>query len=184
MKMQIREMLETDWPDAGRIYQEGMDTGLATFQTECPSWAVWDASHLKACRLVATVEGQVAGWAALTAVSSRCVYAGVAEVSVYVGEAYRGAGVGKALLTELIRRSEESGFWTLQSGIMAENAASVRLHQSCGFRTVGYREKIGQDRYGCWRNTLLMERRSQNDRFGGECGSACACGKQAASTAQ
>jgi len=159
-------MLEADWPDVSRIYQEGIDTGLATFQTECPDWETWDASHLKVCRFVATIEGKIAGWAALTAVSSRCVYAGVAEVSVYIGESYRGTGAGKALLTEMIRCSEESGFWTLQSGIMQENAASVRLHESCGFRTVGYREKIGQDRLGRWRNTVLMERRSQSDPAG------------------
>jgi len=162
MEYQIREMLESDWPLVSKIYREGMETNLATFQTECPAWESWDASHLKTCRLVITAQGGVIGWAALTAVSGRCVYAGVAEVSIYVDQAHRGAGVGKALLAELILRSEQSGFWTLQSGIMQENAASVRLHESCGFRMVGYREKIGQDRFGCWRNTVLMERRSQN----------------------
>lgn len=182
MKYQIREMLEADWPEVSKIYREGLATNLATFQTECPDWETWNASHLKVCRFVAAIEGKVAGWVALTAVSSRCVYAGVAEVSVYIGESYRGTGAGKALLTEMIRRSEESGFWTLQSGIMQENVASVRLHESCGFRMVGYREKIAQDRFGRWRNTVLMERRSESDRFG--CGSKCACGGKETSAAQ
>ncbi len=176
MELQVREMLEGDWPDVSRIYQEGMDTGLATFQTECPDWEAWNASHLKACRLVITDKGEIAGWAALSAVSSRCVYAGVAEISIYIGAKYRGRGAGKALLTEIIRRSEEDGFWTLQSGIMQDNAASIRLHESCGFRLVGYRERIGRDRSGLWRNTVLMERRSGSERFGCGCGSACGCG--------
>ena len=169
---QIRPMLDSDWPAVRRIYREGIDTNLATFQSECPTWEEWDASHLKDCRLVITEAGRVLGWAALTAVSGRCVYAGVAEVSIYIAQDHRGQGAGKALLLELIRFSEKSGFWTLQSGIMQNNAASIRLHESCGFRMVGYREKIGRDRFGTWRNTVLMEKRSASDRFDG----ACACG--------
>ncbi|MEA4946103.1 MAG: N-acetyltransferase family protein [Oscillospiraceae bacterium] len=172
MAYQIRPMLDSDWPAVRRIYGEGMDTNLATFQSECPTWEEWDASHLKDCRLVITEAGRVLGWAALTAVSGRCVYAGVAEVSIYIAQDHRGQGAGKALLLELIRFSEKSGFWTLQSGIMQNNAASIRLHESCGFRMVGYREKIGRDRFGTWRNTVLMEKRSASDRFDG----ACACG--------
>ena len=165
MRLSIRSMTPEDWPAVARIYQEGMDTNLATFQTECPSWEEWNAAHLQQCRLVAVVDDAVAGWAALSAVSSRCVYAGVAEVSIYISSAARGMGVGKALLTALIATSEEAGFWTLQSGIMENNTASIALHSSCGFRLVGYREKIGQDRNGVWRNTLLMERRSARDDF-------------------
>ena len=165
MDFEIRALTEADWPDVSRIYQLGMDTNRATFQSECPSWEEWNRSHLKPCRLVIAKDGAVLGWAALTAVSGRCVYAGVAEVSIYIDAAVRGKGVGKALLNALIVTSESAGFWTLQSGIMENNAASIALHTSCGFRAVGYREKIGQDRFGVWRNTLLMERRSARDDF-------------------
>ena len=140
MRLSIRSMTAEDWPAVARIYQEGMDTNLATFQTECPSWEEWNAAHLPKCRLVAVVDDAVAGWAALSAVSSRCVYAGVAEVSIYIGAVARGMGVGKVLLTALISTSEEAGFWTLQSGIMENNTASIALHMRCGFRRVGYRE--------------------------------------------
>ena len=159
---QIRGMSETDWPDVSRIYQQGMDTNLATFETKCPAWEQWDVSHEKCCRLVITQGDTALGFACLSAVSGRCVYAGVAEVSIYIDEAQKGQGLGKTLLHELIRCSEESGFWTLQSGIMQENTASIRLHESCGFRRVGYRERIGRDRFGIWRNIVLMERRSVN----------------------
>jgi len=173
MAYPIKEMTEADWPEVSRIYQEGIDTNLATFQSECPTWDEWNSSHLRDCRLVIKEEdGEVLGWAALTAVSGRCVYAGVAEVSVYVAQIHRGRGRGKALLLGLIQCAEKSGFWTLQSGIMQDNAASIRLHESCGFRMVGYREKIGRDRFGNWRNTVLMEKRSANDSFDG----ACSCG--------
>ena len=165
MACQIRKLNEADWPEVSLIYQQGMDTGLATFETRCPEFYQWDATHLKACRLAGLQEGKVIGWAALTPVSGRCVYAGVAEVSVYVARDHRGKGAGKALLLELIRCSEESGFWTLQSGIMKENTASIQLHERCGFRMVGWREKIGRDRLGQWRNTVLMERRSASERF-------------------
>lgn len=165
-------MAESDWPDAGRIYQAGMDTNLATFQAECPGWKEWSGSHLPQCRLVVTAGKIVVGWAALTAVSRRCVYAGVAEVSVYIDPGAQGKGVGTRLLQALIQESEKQGFWTLQSGIMQNNLASIRLHERCGFRMVGYRERIGRDRFGVWRNTVLMERRSPADGFGG----ACTCG--------
>ncbi len=171
MNYEVRELSETDWPEVSRIYQEGIDTNLATFQTASPSYEEWNHSHLRTCRLVLAWNGLVIGWAALTPVSGRCVYAGVAEVSIYIDSNHRGRGAGKTLLNELIRLSEENGFWTLQSGIMQENAASIRLHESCGFRMVGYREKIGRDRFGSWRNTVLMERRSAEDRF--NCGCAC-----------
>ena len=169
MGFQIRKMVDTDWLEVSRIYQEGMDTNLATFQFDCPSWEEWNASHLKDCRLVIMNDGMILGWAALTAVSGRCVYAGVAEVSIYIDQDFRGRGAGKVLLLELIRCSEENGLWTLQSGIMQENKASICLHESCGFRLVGYRERIGRDRFGNWRNTILMERRRISDLFNGTC---------------
>jgi phosphinothricin acetyltransferase len=166
-------MERDDWPAVSRIYQAGMDTNTATFQTECPSFEEWDATHLKPCRLVAVKAGEVAGWTALTPVSSRCVYAGVAEVSIYVDPAHKRAGIGEALLKDQIRQSEDNGIWSLQSGILQDNTASIRLHEKCGFRMVGYREKIGRDRFGCWRNTVLMERRSPLDAFSGD---SCSCG--------
>lgn len=169
MEMVIRDMAYGDWADVGRIYQAGMDTNISTFQTDCPPYVEWDGSHMKKCRLVAVADDQVIGWTALTPVSSRCVYAGVAEVSIYIDANNQGMGVGERLLGELIRQSEENDIWTLQSGIMEENAASIRLHEKCGFRMVGYREKIGRDRFGTWRNNVLMEKRSRSDRFEGSC---------------
>ena len=148
------------WPAVRTIYAEGMATGTATFATEPPAWEAWDTGHLPTCRLVATDgRGQVLGWAALSPVSSRCVYAGVAEVSVYVGAAARGQGVGLELMRALVSESEQNDLWTLQAGIFPENAASLRLHEAVGFRPVGRRERIGQLR-GVWHDTLLLERRS------------------------
>lgn len=141
------------------IYAEGIATGDATFETEVPGWEAWDRSHLDACRLVAEADGRVAGWAALSPVSDRCVYGGVAEVSVYVGADARGRGVGTGLLEALVESSEEEGIWTLQAGIFPENEGSVELHRRCGFRVVGRREKLGK-LGGRWRDVLLMERRS------------------------
>jgi L-amino acid N-acyltransferase YncA len=155
----IRDMDASDWPAVGRIYEQGIMTGHATFQTESPSWESWDASHLRSSRIVAMVDDEVAGWAALSPVSDRCVYAGVAEVSVYVATARRGRGAGRALLEALISRSEAGGIWTLQAGIFPENSASIALHERCGFRVVGRRERIGQ-LAGIWRDTMLLERRS------------------------
>jgi L-amino acid N-acyltransferase YncA len=155
-------MTAAHWPAVCAIYAEGLATGNATFTTEPPTWDAWDASHLAACRLVAAAEGapeQLLGWAALSPVSSRCVYGGVAEVSVYIAAAARGQGVGRTLLTVLVAESEKQGLWTLQAGIFPENEASVHLHEAAGFRVVGRRERIGQLR-GQWRDTLLLERRS------------------------
>lgn len=162
MSVAIRPMESSDWDAVAKIYQEGMDTNLATFQTECPPYEEWNASHLKCCRLVAVdSDGSVIGWAALSPVSSRCVYAGVAEISVYISFDQQGKGVGSALLVALADASEKEGVWTLQSGIMADNAASIRLHEKAGYRMIGYREKVGCDRNGVWRDTVLMERRSK-----------------------
>lgn len=158
--MTILPMTATHWPAVRAIYLEGLATGTATFATEAPAYPAWDAGHLPTGRLAATDEtGTVRGWAALSPVSGRCVYAGVAEVSVYVAAAARGRGVGRALLAALIAESEQNGLWTLQAGIFPENTASVRLHEAAGFRQVGRRERIGQRR-GVWHDTLLLERRS------------------------
>lgn len=147
-----------------RIFQQGMDTGLATFQTQAPSWPEFDSSHLKDLRFVAFSSGEVAGWVALSPVSSRCVYAGVAEISVYVGSAFRGQKIGLGLMKHVIESSEKAGLWTLQSGIFPENEASIALHHACGFRTIGIREKVGQ-LSGVWRDTALLERRSHSVNY-------------------
>ena len=152
-------MCGDDWPAVRDIYSEGLATGNATFETETPEWAKWDSGHLQHCRLVARDRQLLLGWAALSPVSSRRVYSGVAEVSVYVAAEARGRGVGKMLLQSLIEQSERRAIWTLQAGIFPENVASIALHKSCGFREVGLRQKLGQ-RDGVWRDVLLLERRS------------------------
>ena len=158
--MTITALLRTHWPAVKAIYEAGLATGNASFQTSAPSWEEWDKSHLAHSRLVTLDSDTVTGWAALTPVSSRCVYAGVAEVSVYIDPTRHGQGVGKALLQALITESELNGLWTLQAGIFPENTASIQLHEKCGFRQVGVREKIGQMN-GIWRDTILLERRSK-----------------------
>ena len=156
---QIFPMEPDDWDAVAVIYQQGIDSGDATFETVVPGWEAWDAAHLGLCRLVARRDDEIVGWAALTPVSDRCVYGGVAEVSVYVAASARGQGVGRALLSALVKASEDAGFWTLQAGILVENLASIVIHRKCGFRDVGIRERLGQVR-GQWRDVLLMERRS------------------------
>jgi L-amino acid N-acyltransferase YncA len=155
----LRDLTPADWPEVARIYADGIATGNATFETEVPSWEAWAAAHLPAHRFVAVDSGSVVGWIALTAYSDRCCYGGVADLSVYVDSAARGRGVGRSLLERVIETSEQGGIWTLQAGVMAENAASLALHQSCGFRVVGVRERIGQ-RGGEWRDVVLLERRA------------------------
>jgi len=152
-------MTPADWPSVREIYQQGIDTGLATFETQAPSWEAWDNAHLTVARLVADSVGITAGWAALSPVSRREVYRGVAEVSVYVAADFQRQGLGKALLASLVVDAETNGIWTLQAAMFPENDATVRLHRSCGFREVGRREKIGMLN-GVWRDTVLYERRS------------------------
>ena len=152
-------MLPTDWDAVRAIYLEGIASGHATFEVSAPAWAAWDAAHLPAPRLVAAEDGTVVGWAVLSAVSDRCVYAGVAEVSIYVAATARGRGVGAALLDALVRATDAAGIWTLQAGIFPENLASLSLHARCGFRVVGRRERLGR-MAGRWRDVLLLERRS------------------------
>ena len=156
----ISSMGESDWDDVRRIYAEGIATGNATMETAPPPWESWDSAHRPDCRLVARDSGRMLGWAALSRVSERCAYGGVAEVSVYVSQEARGRGVGRRLLEELVRASEEAGVWTLQAGIFPENAASLSIHQHCGFRVVGVREKLGK-LGSAWRDVALLERRSE-----------------------
>ncbi len=159
MTTEIRTMAADDWGRVRAIYAAGIATGQATFETEIPSWAVWDARHRQDCRLVAVAEGVVAGWAALLPVSPRTVYAGVAEVSIYVDPQAQGRGIGGVLLEALIAAAEAAGIWTLQAGIFPENTGSIALHERLGFRRVGRRERLG--RLGdCWRDVTLLERRS------------------------
>ena len=160
MATELREMLADDWEAVRSIYLEGVATGQATFETNSPSWEQWDAAHLSSPRLVAISDGAVLGWAALSRVSTRAVYAGVAEVSVYVHQSSRGQGIGSKLLQALVESSEQTGIWTLQASIFPENVASVSLHQSCGFRVVGTRRRLAKLN-GVWRDTVLLERRSE-----------------------
>jgi len=159
--MTITDLLPDHWPTVKAIYEAGLATGNASFQTTAPSWDEWNASHLAQCRLVALSGDRVIGFVALSSVSSRWVYAGVAEVSIYIDAKFRGQCVGTALLQAVITESEEKGIWMLQAGCFPENVASLRLHERAGFRVVGTREKIGKmgDR---WRDTVLLERRSKN----------------------
>ena len=161
MAIKIEGMTAELWPEVRRIYEQGIATRNATFATEAPDWTEWDGRHLPTCRLVALRDGEIIGWAALSAVSSRHVYRGVQEVSVYIAESARGQGIGSQLLTALVAESERNGIWTLQAGIFAENTASIRLHERAGFRLVGRRERVGC-LHGQWRDTILMERRSKS----------------------
>jgi phosphinothricin acetyltransferase len=152
-------MADEDWPAVAEIYEQGIEDGDATFEVAVPSWMEWDESHLRGHRLVARVGGEVAGWAALAPASDRCAYRGVVWDSVYVRREARGRGVGRLLLEQLVRAADAAGFWTLQAGIFPENAASIALHERCGFRIVGVRERLGRQD-GTWRDVILLERRS------------------------
>jgi phosphinothricin acetyltransferase len=155
----IRDLRPLDWPEVVAIYEDGIATGVATFELAPPSWEQWDASHPE-IRVVAVTDERVAGFCALSPVSARRCYRGVAEESVYVASWAQGRGVGRALLDEVIARSEAAGIWTLEAGIFPENKPSLRLHLGCGFRLVGVRERLGEAG-GVWRDVLALERRSE-----------------------
>lgn len=163
MGFTIEPLRPSDWPQVAAIFAEGIATGNATLETETPPWEKWDAEHLHDCRLVARDGKGILGWAALTPVSGRCVYGGVAEISVYVAARARRQGVGRALIMAIIDASEEAGLWTLQGQILRENTVSLTLMAACGFRQVGIRERLGR-LHGVWRDVVLVERRS--DRVG------------------
>ena len=158
--IQLRELESTDWTRVRTIFEQGIETGTATFESEAPEWEGWDADHLDRCRIVAELDGDVVGWAALSPVSDRCAYGGVAEASVYVHSDHRRRGVGSSLLSQLVRDSEAAGIWTLQAGLFAENRSSLRLIGRHGFREVGIRRRLGK-LDGTWRDVLLYERRSE-----------------------
>ena len=155
----IRDLEPLDWPEVARIFEDGIRSGNATFELEAPAWEAWDAAHSR-IRVVAELDGRVVGWAALAPKSERHCYRGVVESSVYVEEGVQGRGVGRALMDEVIARSEAAGVWTLEAGIFPENRASLRLHLGCGFRLVGVRERLGEAN-GEFRDVLLLERRSE-----------------------
>ena len=159
-EVRIDDLQPADWQAVAEIYRHGIATENATFETEVPSWDAWDAAHLVCCRFVARSGNDVVGWAALTPTSRRPAYNGVAEVSVYVAPAAQDAGAGRALLEALVHGSEANGVWTLQGSVFPENVNSLKLHQACGFRVVGQRERIGRLN-GVWRDVVLVERRSQ-----------------------
>jgi phosphinothricin acetyltransferase len=159
MTYRIDELAASDWPDVADIYRTGIATGNATFETRVPTWPEWDAAHLPICRLACRKAEGLAGWAALSPVSRRECYRGVAEVSVYVAEGLHGQGLGLAILQALVAASEVHGIWTLQASTFPENRASLRIQERCGFRVLGRREHIAQ-LAGVWRDTILTERRS------------------------
>ncbi|RZS99044.1 GNAT family N-acetyltransferase [Aquimarina brevivitae] len=160
-KIRIETFSKQDWTAIADIYQKGIDTGIATFETIAPNWSNWDATHFQHCRFKAVTDDKIIGWAALSPVSKRYVYHGVAEVSVYVDPEQHSQGIGTWLLTRLIAQSEIEGIWTLQSSIFTENTSSIMLHKKLGFREIGYREKVGQ-RNGKWYDNILMEKRNKN----------------------
>ena len=164
-RLAIDSLRPEDWEQVRAIYQEGIATGHATFETAAPPWQKWDSDHLRRGRLVARDGPDLLGWAALSPASGRCVYAGVVEVSIYVAASARNRGVGRALLQALIRSSEEDGIWTLQAGVFPENVPSLALHRRCGFREVGRRERLGK-LGGTWRDVILLERRSSTVEAG------------------
>src|SRR5215210_73861 len=158
-RVTLRDLRPDDWPEVARIFEEGIGTGNATFDTEVPSWEAWDAAHLPEHRHVAELDGRVVGWIALAPVSSRCCYAGVAEVSAYVAEGDRGDGIGAELLAAAVESSERAGIWTLQTGVFPENEPSLGLLRRFGFRALGTQERIGR-LHGVWRDVVVLERRS------------------------
>ncbi|MDX6400271.1 MAG: hypothetical protein QOF27_877 [Gaiellaceae bacterium] len=160
LSVELRPLQADDWHAVAEIYWDGMRDGLATFQTEVPSWEEWDAAHLRGHRLVADLLGEVVGWAALSPASTRRCYAGVVENSIYVARGARGLGIGRALLEALIAGAERGGIWTIQTAIFPENRASLTLHEHSGFRVVGTRERVAK-RDGVWRDTVFLERRSE-----------------------
>ena len=154
-------MTSADWPSVAEIYEQGIESGDATFETEVPAWQAWDAARSPECRIVAEADGEVVGCAGLSPVSERPVYAGVREVMIYVRASARGRGVGGKLLNRLVEETERAGIWTLQAGVFPENAASIRIFEKCGFRVLGTHERLGRFHDGRWRDVVLMERRSE-----------------------
>ena len=155
----IREMQASDWERVAEIYRQGIESGISTFNKNCPDYESWNAGHTQNCRFVYEVDGVVVGWIAVLPTSSRCVYKGCVEMSVYVDSAYHGRGIGTQLVKKLIEEAPKCGYWSIFSTIISLNTASIALHRKCGFREIGYRERVAIDRFGQWQNTTLMELR-------------------------
>ncbi|MBE6051217.1 MAG: N-acetyltransferase [Clostridium sp.] len=152
-------MCNSDWERVSEIYIQGLNEGISTFNTECPSFKSWDAGHIKECRYVYEVDNQVVGWIAISPTSTRPVYKGCVELSIYIDSNYRGKGIGTELVKKLINEAEKAGYWSIYSAIFSINSSSIALHKKCGFREIGYRERIAKDRFGEWQDTTLMEYR-------------------------
>lgn len=167
MDIITRPMESEDWPEAVEIFAQGLQTNMATFEITCPTFEQWDSDFFPCCRLVAEKDYEVIAWAAIKPFSSRECFSGVAELSIYVDNAHKSNGVGKTLLEALTNEAVKNGFWSLQSSIFEENTASIAMHEKCGFRKIGYRERLGKDRFAVWRNVVLMEYRIQTDIAGG-----------------
>ena len=159
-KVTFRPMVPGDWPDVAEIYRQGIESGNATFETDVPDRESWNAARHPACRIMAAVDGETVGFAALSPVSNRPVYAGVQEVMIYVAASARGRGVGGQLLDRLVQEAEATGIWTLKAGIFPENQASIRIFENAGFRILGTHDRLGRFHDGRWRDVVLMERRS------------------------
>ena len=159
----IREMVKEDWAQVSAIYAQGIASGISTFNTICPTYDEWDKAHCRDCRFVYLSDGQVVAWAALAPVSSRSVYRGCAELSIYVASAYHGKGLGTALVRTLTAEAAKKGYWSLWSSVISTNAASLALHKKCGFREIGYRERVAKDIHGLWQNTTLLELRLKDE---------------------
>ena len=157
----IREMLPSDWDRVREIYLQGIETGKSTFTTECPSYEEWDAAHLKDCRFVDVEDGVVAGWVVLSPTSTREMYKGVVELSLNMDSAYHGRGIGTALMNHISEASEEVGYWTIYTCVLRDNTASLAMNRKCGYREIGYREKIAKDKFGNWQDVIIFERRSK-----------------------
>ena len=155
----IREMMPQDWTQVADIYSQGIEKGISTFNTECPSYDDWDREHINHCRFVYVEDEKIVGWAAIAPLSGRCAYKGCVEMSVYVDHDYQGRGIGTALIQRLIPAVKENGYWSILSTVISINTASIAMHKKCGFREIGYREKIAKDRFGNWQNTTLLELR-------------------------
>lgn len=155
----IRKMVKNDWEQVAEIYSQGLEKGVSTFNTECPSYEEWDKGHLSDGRFVYIEDDKVVGWVAISATSSRCAYKGSVEMSVYVDNDYHRMGIGTALVQKLAMEIEKKGYWTILSSVISINTASIAMHKKCGFREIGYRERIAKDRFGNWQNTTLLELR-------------------------
>lgn len=165
----IREMNRDDWEQVSAIYSQGIEKGTATFNTECPSYEEWDREHIQSCRLVYTEGDKVVGWTAISPTSSRCAYKGCAELSVYIDNDYQGRGIGTALVERLLNEAKAQGYWSILSLVISINEGSIALHKKCGFREVGYRERIAQDRFGNWQNITLFEIRLETKTCQSKC---------------